>query len=106
MAVYYGVKKVLEKGQRIGAATEQMHFVKNTEVLVGIVKGSKYAVAVDLTVEKEYRAFYRACARGNWRDFDLYRLAKEKIAECPDEGRVLIGDLETTGLAHETHEKR
>ncbi|MBI5804509.1 hypothetical protein HZA73_00525 [candidate division TA06 bacterium] len=94
MAVYYGVKKVLEKGQRIGVATEQMHFVKNTEVLVGIVKGSKYAVAVDLTVEKEYRAFYRACARGNWRDFDLYRLAKEKITECPDEGRVLIGELE------------
>lgn len=94
MAVYYGVKKVLKNGQRIGAATEQMHFVKNTEVLVGIVKGSKYAVAVDLTVEKEYRAFYRACARGNWKDFDLYRLSRDLIAECPDEGRVLIGDLE------------
>jgi hypothetical protein len=95
MAVYYGVRKVLEKGQRLGAATEQMHYVRNTEVLIGIVKGNKYAIAVDLTSEKEYRAFYSACARGNWRDFDLYVLPKDEIPNCPDEGRVEIKELET-----------
>jgi len=92
-ARYYGVKKVMEKAERIGPATEQMVFVKNDEVLVGIVKGSKYAIAADLTDRKEYLAFYEACQNGEWVDIELYRLSRDKVGECPDEGRVSIKDL-------------
>jgi len=92
-ARYYGVKKVLEKAERIGPATEQMVFVKNDEVLVGIVKGSKYAIAADLTDRKEYFVFFEACQKGEWVDIELFRLPKDKAGECPDEGRVSLEDL-------------
>jgi hypothetical protein len=92
-ARYYGVKKVMEKAVRIGPATEKMFYVKNDEVLVGIVQGSKYAIAADLTDKKEYLAFYEACQKGHWVDIELYRLPKEEAENCPDQGRFTIEDL-------------
>lgn len=92
---YYGVKRVLEKAERIGPATEKMVFVRNDEVLIGIVTGSKYAIAADLTDRKEYAAFYQACQRGDWVEIELYRLPREEAENCPDEGRVTIKELKT-----------
>lgn len=92
-ARYYGVKKIMEKAVRIGPATEKMFYVKNDEVLVGIVKGSKYTIAADLTDEKEYMAFYQACQKGHWVDIELYRLPKEEAENCPDQGRFTLEDL-------------
>jgi len=43
----------MEKAQRIGPPTEKIFYVKNDEVLVGIVKGSKYTIAADLTDKKK-----------------------------------------------------
>ena len=90
---YYGVREVLARGERIGHATERMHYVGNRDALVGIVRGSQYALAVDLTDEKEYRAFYAACARGGWVDIELYRLPKDQIPNCPDAGWVKVQEL-------------
>ncbi|MDQ7797820.1 MAG: hypothetical protein RDU76_02600 [Candidatus Edwardsbacteria bacterium] len=92
-AKYYAVKKVLELAQRIGPATEKMFYVKNDEVLVGIVQGSKYAIAADLTDKREYLAFYQACQKGHWVDIELYRMSKEEAESCPDQGRMTIEDL-------------
>jgi hypothetical protein len=90
---YYGVKRLLGKAERIGPATEKMVFVRNDEVLVGIVTGSKYAIAADLTDRKEYAAFYHACQKGEWVDLELYRLPREEAENCPDEGRVTVKEL-------------
>ena len=92
-ARYYAVKKVLELAQRIGPATEKMFYVKNDEVLVGIVQGSKYAIAADLTDKREYLAFYQACQKGHWVDIELYRMSREQAENCPDEGRLTLADL-------------
>jgi len=91
---YYDVREVLARGERIGYAGERMHYVGNLDALVGIVKGSQYALAVDLTDAKEYRAFYAACARGSWVDIELYRLPKDQIPNCPDAGWVKVQELE------------
>jgi hypothetical protein len=91
---YYSVTEVLARGERIGYAGQRMHYVGNLDALVGIVKGSQYALAVDLTDAKEYRAFYAACARGGWLDIELYRLPKDEIPNCPDAGWVKVRELE------------
>ncbi|MRR09054.1 hypothetical protein EG831_02985, partial [bacterium] len=68
---YFGVREVLARGQRIGYAGKAMTYVSNLDALVGVVRGSAFAIAVDLTDEREYRAFYDACARGGWLDIEL-----------------------------------
>jgi hypothetical protein len=94
MAIYYGIKKVLEHGQWIGYASRKMVYVKNTEALVGIIRGSKYAIAADVTLERDYKAFYKACTEGEWLDMELYRLARADAEKMPDEGRITIKELE------------
>ncbi len=93
-ARYYGIARVLEAARRIGPATEKMVFVKNTEVLVGIVRGAKYAIAADLTNPGEYQAFYRACQKGEWVDIELYRMPLSEAERCPDQGRMALGELD------------
>jgi hypothetical protein len=97
---YYDVREVLARGERIGYAGERMHYVGNLDALVGIVKGSQYALAVDLTDEKEYRAFYAACARGGWLDIELYRLPKDEIPNCPDAGWVKVAEAEALMMGY------
>jgi hypothetical protein len=93
-ARYYGVARVLEVARRIGPATERMVFVKNNELLVGIVRGAKYAIAADLTDQEEYQAFYRACQKGEWVDIELYRMPLSQAERCPDQGRMALGELD------------
>jgi hypothetical protein len=91
---YYGIAGVLKAARRIGPATERMVFVNNDEVLVGIVRGSKYAIAADLTDRREYAAFYGACQRGEWLDIELYRMPRDQALKCPDQGRMTVRDLD------------
>jgi len=100
---YYGVREVIKRGHRIGYAGEVMEHVGNLEALVGIVRGSKYTIAVDLTSEKEYRAFYQACAQGHWLDIELYRVPLRELRHCGDEGRVEIGEVENLMKEFHTH---
>jgi hypothetical protein len=93
-ARYYGVREVIKRGHRIGYAGELMEHVGNLEALIGLVRGSKYTIAVDLTDEKEYRAFYHACAQGHWLDIELYRVPYAELRHCEDEGRVEIAEAE------------
>lgn len=103
-ARYYGIVSMLEVARRVGPATEKMVSVKNNEVLVGIVRGSKYAIAADLTDQGEYQAFYRACQKGEWVDIDLYRMPRQEAENCPDQGRMAVRDLERL-LAHRAGSK-
>ena len=93
-ARYYGVREVIKRGHRIGYAGELMERVGNLDALIGLVRGSKYTIAVDLTDEKEYRAFYQACAQGHWLDIELYRVPVRELRHCEDEGRVEIDEAE------------
>jgi hypothetical protein len=93
-ARYFGVREVIKRGHRIGYAGEMMEHVGNLDALVGLVRGSKYTIAVDLTDEKEYRAFYHACAQGHWIDIELYRVPVCDLRHCEDEGRVEIEEAE------------
>ncbi len=93
-ARYYGVREVIKRGHRIGYAGELMEHVGNLDALIGLVRGSKYTIAVDLTDEKEYRAFYQACAQGHWLDIELYRVPRQVLRHCADEGRVGIEEAE------------
>ena len=94
MGTYYGVRKVVENGQRIGFAPERQPSGIGDNVLVGIMNNGVWAVAPDLTRESEYRHFYESYSQGMWLNMDLYKVPKDKIKDCPDEGRVSVTDLE------------
>jgi len=94
MGTYYGVRKVIEHGQRIGFAPERQPSVTEGWVLVGIMNNGVWAIAPDLTRESEYQAFHQSYAQGTWSRMDLYEVPKEKIKDCPDEGRVSVRELE------------
>jgi|GEM_PF-1609958 len=91
---YFSVREVLARGQRIGYAGTMMTYVSNLDALVGVVRGSAFAIAVDLTEEREYRAFYRACAQGHWLDIELYRVPRRQLRHCGDEGRVPVSEVD------------
>jgi len=105
MSRYYGVREVIKRGHRIGYAGVLMEHVDNMDALVGIVRGSKYTIAVDLTSEKEYRAFYSACAQGHWLDIELYRVPLHELRHCGDEGRVEIAEAERIMIEHKANKK-
>lgn len=94
MGTYYGVKKVVENGQRIGFAPPKQPSGIGQDVLVGIMNDGLYAIASDLTKEGEYQNFYNDYAQGIWLNIYLYTVPREKIKDCPDEGKVLIRELE------------
>jgi len=90
---YYGVKAVVQKGQRIDSATERQPPVYSDDVLVAIINNGLWAVAPDVTDAREYSHFYGSYAQGYWLNFDLYNLPKKEIPNCPDEGRVPLEEL-------------
>ena len=91
---YYGVRKVIENGQKRGIAQEEPPSITEDHVLVGIMSNGVWAVAVNLTKKSRYRQFYNSCAQGRWVNMDLYEVSKDKIEDCPNEGKVLINELE------------
>lgn len=91
---YFSVREVLARGERLGYAGNMMTYVSNLDALVGIVRGSAYAIAVDLTEAAEYRAFYDACARGAWLEIELYRVPRSELRHCGDEGRVPVSEVD------------
>ncbi|MCU0607622.1 MAG: hypothetical protein MUF78_09445 [Candidatus Edwardsbacteria bacterium] len=110
---YFSVREVLARGRRIGYAGTMMTYVSNLDALVGVVRGSAFAIAVDLTDEREYRAFYDACARGAWLEIELYRVPRAELRHCGDEGRVpaaevdrLIAELRRGGDATEMYNQQ
>lgn len=94
MGTYYGVRKVVENGQKIGFAPQRQPSGIGEDVLVGIMNNGVWAIAPDLTRESEYQHFYDSYAQGNWLNMDLYKVSKDKIKDCPDEGRVSVKELE------------
>src|SRR3989338_8690539 len=94
MTTYYGVRKVVENGQRIYFPLEGYPSVIGDSVLVGIMNSGVWAIAPNLTLESEYQQFYDSYSQGMWLNMYLYKVPKDKIKDCPDEGRVPVADLE------------
>ena len=94
MGTYYGVRKVVEIGQRIDFPLEGDPLGIGDDVLVGIMNNGVWAIAPDLTRKSEYQDYYDSYSRGMWLNMYLYKVPKDKIKDCPDEGRVPVADLE------------
>ena len=91
---YYGVRKVIENGEKMSSAQKKQPSITKDHVLIGIMHNGVWAVAPNLTKESEYRHFYDSYAQGNWLNMDLYKVPKDKIKDCPNEGSVSVGELE------------
>ena len=95
MGRYYGVRAVMQKGERIGnieTLRGQPH-VKEDEVLIGIVSNAAWLIAPDLTSAYEYEAVRKEYARGYFIAIILYKIKKSDLINCPDEGRVDVNEF-------------
>jgi hypothetical protein len=44
-------------------------------------------IAADVTEEIEYQDFYDSYKKGFWQKMDLYKVSKDILGECLDEGK-------------------
>ncbi|MDP3640299.1 MAG: hypothetical protein Q8R53_03805 [Nanoarchaeota archaeon] len=94
MGTYYGVRKIVENGEKIGFAPEKQPRIGEDNILVGILSNGVWAIAPDLTRESEYQQFYALYLQGMWLKMEIYKIPKDKIKDCPNEGRVSVRELE------------
>lgn len=87
---YYGVNAVKENGNFVGRATGSQPRFGDSDILVGIVNNGVWAVASNLSDEKEYSHFYDTYCNGVWLNFELYTIPRAEESKFPDEGRVPV----------------
>lgn len=93
MPEFYGVKSVMQKGQKVCSMTDRRPTILEGEVLVGIAVDGTHAIAVDLTSESDYKKFSELYDGGVYRKIDLYTLPRKEIPNCPDEGKIPLSEI-------------
>ncbi len=102
MGKYYGVKAVIQLGERIGEikTARKQPDVRENEVLVGIASNGLWLIAPDLTDAYQYEAFRKTYARGDFIAILLYKIKKSALVNCPDEGRVETNEFKDSQELH------
>jgi hypothetical protein len=91
---YYDAKQVVQRGTKINfLGTNKKPQVGEDKVLVGIVNNGLWAVAPDVTSDRQFQSFYDSYSQGYWLKMDVYALPKDEVENCPDQGKVPINDL-------------
>ena len=89
MGCYYGVRAIIKNGERIGVAENTQPELNTDSALIAIVSNDSFAIAADVTSEREYEEVYISSQKGSfWNHMELYILHKDDLKKCPDEGRV------------------
>ena len=97
---YYGVRGVIKEGIKIPIQLPKSKlpghhpFHLDSEVLVGVCSDGTSYIAPDITDRSEYQRWWEYSQERPLDWIGIYRLPKEKITNCTNEGRVPIGEVE------------
>ncbi|MFT4244350.1 MAG: hypothetical protein ACMXYB_02745 [Candidatus Woesearchaeota archaeon] len=94
MVIYFGVKKIIEYADRINITPQEQPPQIGDDVLVAIMSNGIWAIAPNLTCRTHYDSYYSSYIQNEWESMLLYRVPKDMIKHCPDEGRVGVRELE------------
>ncbi len=87
MGTYLGVRAVERLGKPVYSHSSRPE-IPSGQRLIAVMDNGLYKIAPDVTRPSEYKEFYDCYAQGQWIEMHLYLLEEDKVAQCPDEGRV------------------
>ncbi len=92
---YYNPLEVVQRGTRINQLQQnERPFVREGEILVGIMDNGAWVIAPDLTDGREFKHFYEQYSQGYWVTMGVYALPNSELPSCQNRGQVNPKDLE------------
>jgi hypothetical protein len=98
MGNYYGVEAIVNMAtpvgpmQMSGPLSSSYPWTNMNERLIGIAQNGVTAIAVDLTNRDDYKRWEENTWDGPWKGIDLFRIDKDRLDECPDQGHMSVQD--------------